>query len=136
MEQVVPDFVIPISANTEGKRAGDLPDKFLAALGDAGKNGDGATDGDEPEEALFVTHFLQVKTGDSAKKDICPRQKEADAQTGGAQVDQLRSTQTDSLFFRRAIGGGGFRFRFDGDFVGHNSFLIRCYCLHSGLVKF
>ena len=96
----------------------------MAALGDAGKNGDGTKYRDGPEQPLPVAHFLQVKAGYVGTKEVRPRQKEADAQADGSQIDQLRSAQGDRLIFRRGIGGGGFRFRFDGDFVGHNDFLL------------
>ena len=84
MEQVVPDLIIPIDAGKEGKRAGKLSGDLLAALNDTGENGDNAKDWDEPKQTLFVANLLKVKTGEIGKENICPRQKEADAQTQGA----------------------------------------------------
>ena len=63
MEQVTAEFGVPIDADAEGKQAGKLPGDLLAALGDAGENGDRAADGDEPKQALPATQFLQVKAG-------------------------------------------------------------------------
>jgi hypothetical protein len=120
VRQVAADFVIPVNSDAKRKCAGELSDNHLAALGDTGENGDGAKYRDEPKKKLPVTSLLQIEAGNIAAQKLRPRQKEADAQTGGAQVDQLRPAQTDGLIFRRAIGGGGFRFRFDGDFVGHS----------------
>ena len=108
MEQVAAEFGVPIYADAEGKRAGELPGDFLAALGEAGKNGDRAANGDEPKEAVLVAHFLQVKAGQISTKKSRPGQKEADAQAGGAEVDQMCPVQADGLMFWRGIGGCGF----------------------------
>lgn len=88
MEEVVAELEIPVSADRKGKHAGQLADDFLAALGDAGKNGDGAEYGDEPEQPLLIAHFLEVKSGWRGPKKMCPRQKKAHTQTEGAQIDQ------------------------------------------------
>jgi hypothetical protein len=77
VRQVAADSVIPVYADTKWKRAGDLSGNLLATLGDAGKKGDGAADGDEPKKKLPVTGFLQIEAGEVAKKNVCPRQKEA-----------------------------------------------------------
>lgn len=57
------EFGVPIDADTEGKRSGELPDNLLAALGGTGENGDRATNGNEPQQALLAAQFLQVKAG-------------------------------------------------------------------------
>ena len=87
MHQVAADSVIPVYADAKGKRTGELSGDLLAALGHAGENGDGAKYRDEPEEKLPVASFLQVEAGEVSKKNVRPRQKEADAQTSGAQID-------------------------------------------------
>jgi hypothetical protein len=139
MEQVILDLAIPVNADNEGKQAGELCGDLLAAFVDAGDDSNHAKDGDEPKETLFVAQFLQVKTGRIAENQVRPRQKETDAQTKGAQVDQLCSAQTDGLIFGRRTGGGGFRFRFDGNLVGHsNSLWLMVYseqlfCTKNGL---
>jgi len=108
VEHVAAEFIIPIRADGEGKRAGQLPGNLLAALGDAGKDGDGGKYRDEPQQALLVARLLQVKAGDAGTKKLHPRQKETDAQTKGAQIDQLRPAQANGLIFRRSGGGRGF----------------------------
>ena len=95
---------------------------LLAALGDAGKNGDGTKYWDGPKQLLTVARFLQVKAGYVGTKKVRPRQKETDAQTDGAQIDQLCPGQGDGLIVRRSSGRSGFRFRFYGNFIGHIDF--------------
>ena len=118
MCQVAAKLVIPVCADTKGKCAGELADDFLAAFGDASEDCDGGRNWDEPKQPLFVAQFLQVKAGWCCQKNVCPRQKKTHTQTKGAKIDQLCSAQTDGVIIRR--GGGGFRFRGNGDFVGHN----------------
>ena len=87
MAQITAQLVIPVNQRDEGKQSGDAGDKTLAALGDASNDGDHAKDRNKPKQALLVTHFLQVKTGEDGTQKVRPRQKETDTQTEGAQVD-------------------------------------------------
>lgn len=120
MEQVTAEFGVPIDADAEGKKTRKLSGDLLAALGDAGENGDHTEYRDEPKEAVLVAHFLKVKAGKIGTEKARPGQKEADAQTKSAEIDQLCSSKTDGLILIRVGGRGcGFRFRFDCDFVGH-----------------
>lgn len=103
MEQVVAEFGIPIDPDAEGKRAGKLPGDLLAALGDAGENGDHTKHRDEPKEPVLVAHFLQVEAGKIAAEKSRPGQKEADAQAGGAKVGQVRPAQADGLILPQLV---------------------------------
>ena len=89
-------------------------------------NRDGGKNRDEPKQALLITELLQVKPGQLCAKKVCPWQKKAYAQTEGAQAGQLRSSRTGGLILLHS-GGGGFRFRGYGYFVGHNNFPVGCY---------
>ena len=124
MEHVLAKLDIPIYADGEGKRAGELSGNLLAAFGHADNNGDQTKYGNGPKQQLSAARFLEVKAGNIAPEKVCPRQKEADAQTSGAQIDQLRPAQADGLISLCGGGGGGFRFRFNGDFVRHNDFAL------------
>lgn len=108
MEHVAAELGVPIDADAERKRAGKLSGNLLAALGNAGENGDRAADGDEPKQPLLVAHFLQVKAGQIGTEKVRPGQKKTDAQAGGTEVDQVFPAQADGLLFRRGIGGCGF----------------------------
>lgn len=123
MKQVTAEFGVPIDADAEGKHTSKLSGDLLAALGDTGENGDHTKHRDEPKEAVLVAHFLQVKAGQIGTEKARPRQKEADAQTGGAEIDQVCPPKTDGLIFLSGVNGRGFRFRFYGDFVSHSNSL-------------
>jgi hypothetical protein len=124
VEQVAADFITPVYADNEGEHSRRTCCDMLAGLGEAGHDGDHAKHWDEPQQALFVAGLLQVKAGNVGTEYLRPRQKEAHAQTDGAQVDQLRPAQTDGLVLLPGGSGRGFRFRCDGDFIGHNYFLL------------
>ena len=86
-----PSFIYQYTPTTKGSAPVSCPAICLAAFGDAGNDGDDAKYGDGPKQQLSTTGFLQVKAGNVDTQKVRPRQKEADAQTDGAEVDHLRS---------------------------------------------
>ena len=121
MEHVAADFVIPVDSNDEREHSRQACCNMLTGLSESGHNSNHAKHWDEPEQALLAAQFLEIKTRKTGTENLRPRQEKADAQTEGAEADQMHSAQTDGLIVRG--GRRGFRFRCDGDFVGHNDFL-------------